>query len=963
MEALTRGGAERTEPDAASARGSLLLERGPELAAAAHAVESLVAEPARGGGVLVYRGEPGMGKTALLAEIGRKARDRCTVLTARGGETHTSAPFHVTRQLLQPALEAMNALDGLNAETAVDLLPDQLDKLEQVEQGDHAAYAADADDFDRIAPALGLAPPPPPSAAPADPHGVRGGLVRLLDGLAERLRDRPPVLLVDDAQWADAESLAWLDACTRTRQDGGLPVLVVLAHRPLSPEPHAPEPHAPGAPAPVAPATGTALAALGDRAVLTLGLDALTPEATAVLARDALGGHADEPFCHELWAVTSGNPYETVELLAKARDRKVDPVAGSAALLRGLGAGARGGGLVARLEALGPGPTRLAWAIAVLGTDSTPQLLGALTGMARSEVTAHTDRLRRARIVTAASSAEAPATSPHTMPTPTTATPTPSTPTGALEFTHPLIATAVYESMPAATRTALHGRAARALAEAGHGPAAASRHLLDVHPADDEDVVRRLRAAAAEHLAVGAPDAARRCLDRALAEPPGPETYATVLYELGCASLLTAPAATVRHLRSALDLPGLDDALRVDATYRLAQVLAHNNQLGEAARTVAAEAVRTPPGTGRRRLQAAHFMYEGFQAAEEDGPGRSRRLAELTADFTGVDNAERALLAVRAFDAMLRGEPAAEVVRLCDSALVDGVPARGLGWTDTTWGFEIPALTGIAYAFADRPDRAEALFGEAVRAFEISGWSGAHLAFGHTLLGLAHRRRGNLPRAQHHLEEGLRLADRVGDGLPVHWDTACLLVDTLLARGRTAEARDVADRYAFGPPWPGAIVLPDGPSVLGRLLLAEGRREEAVHTLEAAAEALTVRGRHHVVWAPWPFDLARALATTDPDRAARIATEAHTHAERLGTPTARGEALCCLALFATPAESRRLLTRAVAHLAASPSRYEESRARLDLAHATGSATTLAEATSLATTCGAVTARASTHPPE
>ncbi|MCX4984792.1 AAA family ATPase [Streptomyces sp. NBC_00572] len=934
----------RTDPASGPSRGNLL-EREPELAAAAHAVDSLVAGSAagpvergaadgsaHGGGILVYRGEPGIGKTALLAEIGRSARDRCTVLTARGGETLTSVPFHLTRQLLQPAL------DGLGGAAVRDLLHDH---------------------FDLLAPALGLAPPPLSPAAPADPQGVRDGLVRLLDGLAELLRDRPPVLLVDDAQWADAESLAWLDAYTRTRRDGDLPALIVLAHRPLPNEPSPPgrrsepgdrhDPRDPrGSGDPRDPGVAATLASLRDRAVLTLGLHALTADATAVLARDALGGQPDEPFCHELWTVTSGNPYETVELLAKARDRMVEPVAGSAALLRDLGAGTRGGGLVARLEALGAGPTRLAWAIAVLGADSTPQLLAALTGMTPNEVADHTDRLRRARIVTA----------PHPG-----GSPAGTGPTGPLEFAHPLIATAVYGSVSPAVRTALHGRAAWALTEAGHGPAAASRHLLEVHPDDDEDVVRRLRAAAVEHLAVGAPDAARRCLDRALAEPPGPETYATVLYELGCASLLTAPAATVRHLRSALDLPGLDDALRIDATYRLAQVLAHSNQLQEAARTVATEAARTPPGTGRRRLQAAHFMYEGFQAAEEDGPGRSRRLTELTADFTGADNSERALLAVRAFDAMLRGEPAAEIVRLCDRALADGTPARGLGWTDTTWGFEIPALTGIAYAFADRPDRAEALFGEAVRAFEISGWSGAHLAFAHTLLGLAHRRRGNLPRAQHHLEEGLRLADRVGTGLPVHWDTACLLVDTLLARGRTAEARSVADRYRFGPPWPGAIVLPDGPSVLGRLLLAEGRHEEAVGTLEAAAEALTVRGRHHGVWAPWPFDLARALATTDPDRAARIATEAHAHAERLGTPTARGEALRCLSLFATRPESRRLLTRAVAHLAASPSRYEESRARLDLAHATGSAATLAEARSLAATCGAVTARASTHPPE
>lgn len=915
-------GAFTTPAAAARPERGVLLERDPELAAAFHAVDALVAGAADGGpargGVLVLRGDPGVGKTTLLAEIHRVARDRCTVLTARGGETLTPVPFHLTRQLLQPAL------DGYGSDGVHHLF------------GDH---------FDLVAPALGLAPPPPPSAAPADPQGVRDGLVRLLDRLADGLRDRPLVLLVDDAHWADTETLTWLDAFTRTRQDRRLPALVVLAHRPL--------PSDGGDRGDGGDGDGDThpLAGLADRAVLTLGLHALTREATDELAREALGAHADEPFCRELWTVTAGNPYETVELLAKVRDRTLEPVAGTAGLLRGLAAGARGGGLVTRLEALGSGPTRLAWAVAVLGADSTPDLLAQLTGMDTQELADHTERLRRARIVT---------------------TPPPRTPLAAppLEFAHPLIGTAVYGSVPPAVRTALHGRAAWALTEAGHGPAAASRHLLEVHPDDDEDVVRRLRAAAVEHLAVGAPDAARRCLERALAEPPGPDTYARVLYELGCASLLTAPAATVLHLRSALDLPGLDDALRTDATYRLAQALAHNNQLHEAARAVAAEAARTPPGTGRRRLQAAHFMYEGFQATEEDGPGRSRRLADLTADLTGGDNSERALLAVRGFDAMLRGEPAAEVVRLCDSALVDGLPARGLGWTNPTWGFEIPALTGIAYVFADRPDRAEALFTEAVRAFEISGWSGAHLAFARTLLGLVHRRRGDLPRAQHHLEEGLRLADRVGHGLPVHWDTACLLVDTLLARGRTAEARSIADRYAFGPPWPGAIVLPDGPSVLGRLLLAEGRTEDAVRTLEEAAETLTTRGRHHVVWAPWPFDLARALASEDPDRAARIAANALTHAERLGTPTALGEALRCAALFADPPEARDLLTRAVTHLAASPSRYEEALAHLDLGHATGSPAALARAATLAATCGAdalaataVTARASAHPPE
>ncbi|MGC5411028.1 ATP-binding protein, partial [Streptomyces sp. DT225] len=259
-----------------------------------------------------------------------------------------------------------------------------------------------------------------------------------------------------------------------------------------------------------------------------------------------------------------------------------------------------------------------------------------------------------------------------------------------------------------------------------------SRHLLEVHPDDDQELVEQLRAAAKQHLAVGAPEAARRCLERALEEPPRHDVRATLLYELGCATLLSSPATTVQHLRAALDMPGLVDELRVDATFRLAAALSHNNQLKEAALALAAEAERTAPGPGLMRLQAAHFLWEGMQATEEDGPGRSRRLAANADHLTGRDNAERALLTLRAFDAMLRGENAEIIVDFCERALVDGHPARGLGWTDSEWGFELPAMVGITYAFTDRLDRAEELFGEAVRAFEISGWSGAHLAFAHT---------------------------------------------------------------------------------------------------------------------------------------------------------------------------------------------------------------------------------------
>ncbi|MFB6778304.1 AAA family ATPase [Streptomyces sp. NPDC056352] len=850
-----------------------LYEREPELAAAAQAVDALCGAQAAGG-LLIFSGEAGIGKTALLTEIQTMAVDRCTIWSARGGETVTSVPFHVVRQLLQPALDQFP--------------PDEV-------RGLFGAW------FEVAAPALGLAEPSGPQP---DPQGVRDGLDHVVSRLASRLSHRPLLLIIDDAHWADGESLAWL--ASFTARLGELPVLVVQAHRPEE-----------------------LAARKGDGgshpAQVRVALRALTPDATAELVRATLGDHADDPFCREVWAVTGGNPYEAVELVAKVQDRELAPLEESAGLLRELGASARGSGLVARLERLGTNANRFAWAAAVLGTDISQDLAATLAGMSPAEAADCTARLRDARIVSGFDP---------------------------LEFVHPLIATAVYRSIPPATRTAMHGRAAWAITRAGLGAAAASRHLLEVHPDDDQELVEQLREAAGQHLAVGAPEAARRCLERALQEPPRHQVRATLLYELGCATLLSSPPTTVQHLRAALDLPGLADEVRVDATFRLAAALSHNNQLKEAALALAAETGRTAPGPGRMRLQAAHFMWEGMQAAEEDGPGRSRRLAGNADHLTGRDNAERALLTLRAFDAMLRGEDCQLVVDLCERALVDGRPARGLGWTDTEWGFEFPTTVGITYAFTDQLDRAEALFSEAVRAFEISGWSGAHLAFAHTLLGLVHRRRGRLAEAEGFLREGLRLADRVGSGLPVHWDAACLLIDTLLARGRVTEARTIADRYNFGMPYPSAMVLPDAPCVRGRLLLAEGRRKEAVAELEAAGQALEPRGRFNGIWAPWAGDLARALADEDPGRAAQLATSARVHAERFGTDTAIGEALRCVALFARPEEAHHLLADAVRHLEASPSAYEHALARVDYGIAIRSPRELARAQKLATACGA-----------
>ncbi|MET7683511.1 AAA family ATPase [Streptomyces sp. NPDC005423] len=873
-----------TEAEPGEATSASLWERDAEIAAVAEAIDTLRADRSSSGSLLVFRGEAGLGKTALLAETRRIAERRgCAVWSARGGETLRSVPFNVVRQLLQPAL--------------VSLMPEEARE-----------YLGDW--YDIAGPALGVTEP---GERQADPQGVCDGLVAAVRRLAKR--EWPLVLLIDDAHWADQETLRWLAAFAERLDD--LSVLLVVARRPG-------EISGDGA------RHLDAVAAAAGRPITNLS--ALTPDATAGLTRATVGPHADAPFCREVWAVTGGNPYETVELLAKVQDSELDPVEASAAELRALNRSARGGGLVARLEGLGIEATRFAWAAAILGTGINVGLVAKLATMGIDEAGRCAELLCAARILTApAGSAEAGTE---------------------LEFVHPLIATAIYNSIPEALCTAMHGIAAQVVTDSGLGAAAASRHLLQVHPDDDEELVEQLREAAREHLAVGAPDAARRCLERALLEPPLPEVHARVLYELGCATLLTAPATTIGHLQTALGMPGLDGDARVDAVFRLSQALLHNDQLEEAVRTVEAEAARHEPGPARMRLQAVQYMWEGIYAGESSSPGRSERLAELARTCTGRDNSERALLMLRGFDAMTHGESAEEVVALCDRALVNRRLAPGLGWTDTEWGLELLLMLATAYAYTDRLDRAESLYSEGLRTYETAGWSGGHLALAHAYVGLGHRRRGRLREAESSLRESLRLAERVGRGLPLYWSATCNLVDTLLARGHVEEAWAIAEQYGFAPPYPSPIVLPDPRCVRGRLLLAVGRTEEGIEELEQAEKAATARGHHNPVMGPWAVDLARAVASEDPARAARLASDARRLAERFGTDTAIGEALRCGAALETGQRAVRLAAQAVAYLEASPCQYEHAAARVEYGIAARSVAELNRGLTLARSCGA-----------
>ncbi|WP_260476173.1 AAA family ATPase [Streptomyces sp. WAC 06783] len=145
-----------------------------------------------GGSTTVLRGDPGIGKTALLDWVAARAgRDGFTVLWAGGDEAGTGIAFGALHQVLRPLLEHVRALP----------------------RRQRAALES----------ALGL-------CDPAFSDGLMVG-ASVLALLAEETRRRPVLVLVDDLHWVDSSSAAVLVFLRQRIAD--LPLALVGTSRPI----------------------------------------------------------------------------------------------------------------------------------------------------------------------------------------------------------------------------------------------------------------------------------------------------------------------------------------------------------------------------------------------------------------------------------------------------------------------------------------------------------------------------------------------------------------------------------------------------------------------------------------------------------------------------------------------------------------------------------------------------------
>lgn len=352
MEQRLQGGVSGTDE-----QGEELLEREPELAALAEALERA---RTGSGSVVVLDGPAGIGKSRLLAHTRLHARAAgIGVLEARGVELEREVSFGVATELFAATLARVGA------RTREHLLSGQ------------AMFARSL--FDHEVP------------APVDAAALTRGLYWLTinltltapaqaDDLAAAEELRPLLIAVDDAHWCDRPSLSFLSYLAARVAE--LPVALIVAIRSGEPE------------------SATALRAwVGDHpARCHLKPQRLSEEAVArMVAADFTD--PEPAFVRACARVSGGNPFLAHELVRALSADHVPATAGSVAEVERLVPDSVLHSVLVRLARLPESAQRLAAACAVLADGSRLRHAGALAGLERATAEQAADALAAAHVL------------------------------------------------------------------------------------------------------------------------------------------------------------------------------------------------------------------------------------------------------------------------------------------------------------------------------------------------------------------------------------------------------------------------------------------------------------------------------------------------------------------------------------------------------------------------------------
>jgi DNA-binding CsgD family transcriptional regulator len=823
-----------------------LLEREGELQAAATALEQARSGE---GGVLVFHGPAGIGKTRLLDEVRERAdEDEMRVLTARASQLETGFPLGVARQLCEPAIA------GLSDTDTEELL------------GGAAGLAR---------PLLGLPGGADETSQAEDPaFAAMHGLYWLLANLSERA---PLALLVDDAHWADPDSLRFL-AYLASRIDG-LPILIAVTVRTAEP--------------------GTEYELLdellGSPEAVVVEPAPLSESAVAELAETLLGAEVAPEFARACHEASGGNPFYCEELLAAARADGVTPDAEAASFVAEIGPQTVGRAVLVRLARLPEACARLARALAILGDRAELRHVAALAELEADEAARCADALAEVQLLRR----ERP-----------------------LDFQHPIVRTAIYRSMGPLERAEMHSRAARILVEAGAAGEDVALHLLEIEPSGDARVVELLResaAAAAEH---GALHIAATHLERALAEPPSSEALAEIQLELGLVLVRTGVPEAPDVITRAVELAAGRDQLR-EMALRGIRSLGRGSQAGAVTvGRLGLEGGEDPDDPVFQRL-AAELIFNASLFA--DTAELARELLQRHVDAPSPGSGPEALMMIdRAWAITLDGGRAEDARSLAERALRSGALA---GESDSL----LPSMSAAVLVLNEGFELAAQLCDFGIEEAQSRGWP-SPLAYAQWLRSNIEFRRGNLAEAGADASASAEFTRERNTDTATPWPVA-VLSDVLVEQGQIEEA----DRQHAScnltvelPEFTWGLLLESR----GRLRLAQGRLEEAVGELREAGRRWESIGMRNPAAARWRADAALALSRLGRDEEAREFAEEQVKVARgAQNSQALGIALRARGIVSDGVEAVELLGEAAEALADSDAELEHAHAAVELGSA------------------------------
>ena len=690
-------------------------------------------------------------------------------------------------------------------------------------------------------------------------------------------------MALDDADWCDRESVAALQYVARRLQSERIWILATMRQR----------------------SAGAALRPVdllgSEPRTRRMSLGPLPPPAVRGLIQHYFDEIPDEVFVEACGEVTGGNPFLVVALLAGFP--RTDAASGAnwaelAGHARSASAPAVANVVLGRLAALPVAATELLHAVAILDARADAAMAARLAGI---------DAIAAGPLVEALTEVGVLEPGPP------------------LRFPHRLVRTSVYGDIPAATRSRLHAEAARLLTVGAAPIREVAAHLLATDPSEDGAVADTLQAAGRAAYASREVALARRCLSRALREPPAPERTAGVLLDLATVEMDVESTDAAGRFRHALELGGADPVVVARTWNRLAGHLPEMSLDHRTTELVATAIAGLDAGQRELRIES-EVALALVGRTDPNAKVAATPLAEPAAVHPDGPLTRGERLA-RAFDVLEQMHDPARTTagQVIERAGLD-LDAAALVSDDAT-AVRVQARLITALLGAGGMDAAEDMVR---RGQSVARARGRLLADAttSTLLAMCRLWAGALTDAEAECRTALTVmaGQSWADPIPA----LTLLTEALVAQGRLTEAADIqagADGHRARQGLVGALAL----ECRARLSVALGQTRSGLDAFVLAGREADRWGIVNPALTSWRAETAPVLASLGMgDQSRTLAAANLDMARAFGSPRPLGLALRAAGLVAEPALREDLLAQSVSVLERSPARYDLARSLVDL---------------------------------